>query len=165
MKQFIRKESLNNWDIWSIVVYAIITIGVFYIGINIQQGFIWLISIYSFGTPMFLYIFNYRSLRKIYVFLIWFLISLIQIWLYSILHDNPAWVTPIGNHWADGLQLNWIVLIYYQLARFIHLKIKKNELVSACYGSNYDLHDDRKIDYLDYIFFAIFIISWIFLIR
>lgn len=164
MTQFLKRESLTTWDISSITIYTFVTIFIYYLGENKQIEWYNTISMYSFGTPLFLYLFNYKSLRNLYVFIFWFIISLTHIYMYSKFSVGSTWTAPNGANYFDSLQFNWVFLIYFQLARFIHLKINKNELVGPAYGGNYDLIDDKKIDFLDYFFFIIFAIIWILLI-
>ena len=74
--KFIKKVAFNNWDYISLFIYLLLTITVTYIGLNNDFNKKDVISLYTFGTPLFLYIFNYKSLRNISVFAICIVSSL-----------------------------------------------------------------------------------------
>lgn len=158
MKQFLNKDSLSTWDMFSIIIYSLISVFVYYIGQNNLVEWSKAVSFYSFGTPLFLYLFNYRSLRNLYVYIFWVLISFVHIYMYFKFSAGSTWTTPIGTNWFDYLQYNWVFLLYFQFARFIHLKFNKKELVGPTYGGSYDTIDGRKIDNLDYLFFLLFLL-------
>ena len=87
------------------------------------------------------------------------LFALFHLWIYHQLIEIEGF-KQINGHAVSRLNLTWIFMIYFQIVRFLHLKIEKTELVSPGYGANYDLFDNRKIKFWDYIFFFVFFIIW-----
>lgn len=161
MNDFLNKRSLSIGDKSSLVIYSIVSAIVYYIGCSEIIDWRNIVLGYSFGTPMNLYLFRYKALRNLYVFVFWVIISFFHLYLFFVFSGDVKWTTSFGFNEFDRLQFTWMFLLYFQTARFIHLKVKNNELVSAA-GASYDLIDDRKIDYLDYILFFTFIVVWVF---
>ncbi len=101
---------------------------------------------YSFGLYFFTLFFNYKPLRNLNVWIIWFVLSFIQIGIYY-RHglDNTDW------HAIRGLRNFWIFLIAFQLLRWTSLKYQKKEFVTVLKESKRDLFDDREFTLLDFI--------------
>ena len=151
----VRRFSL--YDIISISTYLILTAFITYKGFldsRSKSTRIWLMM-YSFGTPLFIYLANYISLRNIRVYLIWIAISLYHMLLYAKLIDTESLNLERG-HAAGGLRFTIIYLLLWQVLRLVYYRITKMELVAPAKGSQYDFFDDRRINILDYIAFAIY---------
>ena len=103
------------------------------------------IVFYSFGIYFVTLFFNYKALRNLNVWLIWFGLSLIQIAIYY-RHglDNTDWPA------IRGLRNFWAFLILFQLFRWISLKIQRKEFVSVS-KSKTDVFDNRKFTLWDLV--------------
>ena len=156
-------NKLSNWDITSLTVYFLISLFILFIGLNDYEYNGRFISIYAFSTPLFLYLINYKSLRNIIVYGAWLIFSLFHIWLYFII-QNKLYFDISPEYAGDGLLYIFPFLLYFQLARIIHLRIKNTELVAPSWGGSFDIYDNRKIDFLDYLFFFGFFAIWVIII-
>lgn len=112
------------------------------------------ILIYSIATHLIIYFFNYRSLRNFGVYLIWFCIGLFHFYLYVQLNFS---------HNAIGLRNTIIMLLLFQILRIASLNIQKQEFLAVS-KSKYDLFNERRINFLDFIIFIIYFGSTLFLL-
>ena len=105
------------------------------------------IVFYSFGLYLVTLVFNYKALRNLNVWLIWFGIALIQIGIYY-KHglNNTDWPA------IRGLRNFWIFLITFQILRWLSLKLQKKEFVTIA-RMRRDLYDDRKFTLWDGILY------------
>jgi len=150
--KILKIEKMDRWDYFTILLYLLLTAFIYFD----PNRFITkeIILAYSYITPAFLYLYNYKSLRNIYVWLIWVVISIIHIWLYIELSELEKFQYQIGSA-AAFLKYTWIFILLYQLLRISFLKFKKIELVAPNVGSN-DIWDRRKLTRLDTLFFFIY---------
>lgn len=158
--KIIRYEKLNKWDYTTILIYFLISIFVIFTAFYEYDNWKMIINIYSFSTPLFLYLLNYKSLRKIYVYIIWLFFSLLHLWIYFELKEKYNSNIEI-EYYLKRLRYTSLFLVYFQIVRVIHIKIKNIELVAPSWGGSYDIYDMRKIKFLDYLFFVIFILLWV----
>ena len=155
------KKEFDSWDLITIILYTIITIVVNYWDLVFQnpefaKDFI---LIYSF-TPIILYLFNYKSLRNVYSFLYWLVVSIYHFKLYNDLILSDVLLFKVG-HAANGIHYTLCYLIFFMLLRSFSLYFLKKELVAPVYmGGRYDIHDNRKISMWDWSLFAIYITLW-----
>mgnify|MGYP006896872256 CR=1 FL=1 len=159
----IRYDKLSTWDIISLTVYFLISMFILFVGLNGYEFKEHFISIYAFSTPLFLYLINYKSLRNFIVYVIWLIFSLFHIWLYFVI-QNKLYFDISREYAVDGLLYIFPFLLYFQLARIVHLKIKNTELVAPSWGGSFDIFDNRNIDLLDYLFFIFFFVIWVIII-
>lgn len=143
----------SKWDLITILLYFGLTVFIFLTNISAKKD--WVFA-YSFGTHLFIYFFNYKSLRKLNIWLIWVLFSLVHLYLY---HEfvNDQELQMFRGPAAHGLQFTWLLLILFQLLRFISAKIQNQELVAPS-KSRTDIWDDRKITVVDVVLFVIYMV-------
>ena len=152
ISQIIKWDNLEKWDYLSVGIYLLITF--FVINpelINYSTTFTFF---YSCGTILFLYFFNYKSLRKIKVFTIWLIISLLHLYIYYKLGDNPNLQMYRGSS-LGYLKTTWVALLIFQIFRVISLLIFKIELVCPS-KSDIDMWDYREVKWSDKAFFGIY---------
>jgi hypothetical protein len=152
LEKIVYFQKLDRWDYFSIAIYLFITILIFIDPYNIINRNI--VSQYSFLTPLVLYIFNYKSMRKFNVWLIWLVISLFHLWLFQEI-KNITKFEFFGVTGANHLSYTWIFVILYQFLRYISLVDQNKELV-APNATGIDIYDGRKVGLIDYICFAIY---------
>lgn len=150
--QIIKWDNLEKWDYLSIGIYLLLTF--FILNPELINYSITLTSIYSFGTIIFLYFINYKSLRKIKVFIVWTIISLFHLYIYNKLGENPNLQMFRGSS-LEYLKITWIALILFQIFRIISLLVFKIELVCPS-KSDIDLWDNREVKWNDKLFFGIY---------
>lgn len=157
-------ENLNKYDRLTFIIYVFISIivFVFYNYVNSTDTNNKMLFYYIFSTIFFLYLFSFKSLRNLSSYLIWLGISLIQFLFYLGIKNNPN--LEMGNsNAALGLRNVFILLIVFQVLRFVNIKIQKQEFVAPSRGSNVDVFDNRKINYIDYISFLVYLATYLIL--
>ncbi len=155
LKKYFYFEQANLWDKISVITYLILSVILYFDPYGIISKEI--VLGYSIGTQLFLYFFNYKSLRKLNIWLIWFLYALMHLYLYEDLilkddfqhHKVPA---------ASFLKHTWISLLLFQFLRILSLVIQNKELVPPTPVGQTDLWEDRKLTAIDYICFIIFFV-------
>ena len=150
-------EPLKIWDKWTIAIYALLTILVYFactgkIYFSDIRG---LIFGYALGTHYFIYFFNYQSLRNMYVFLIWVIFGIIHLLGYLFLKNDPT-LEMTKVHSAIGLRNTLILLFIFQMLRVISVNIQHQEFV-ALSKSKTDLFEGRKVTIVDFLIFVIYV--------
>jgi len=148
----------SKWDLITLFIYLGLTVFIFFSDISAKKD---LVFAYSFGTHLFIYFFNYKSLRKLNIWLIWFLISLVHLYLYRAFVNAPE-LQMFRGPAAHGLQFTWLLLILFQLLRFTSAKIQNQELVAPS-RSRTDIWDNRRINFVDSILFVIYMVVMLWL--
>ncbi|MBL7706688.1 MAG: hypothetical protein JNM21_14175 [Taibaiella sp.] len=156
-------ESLKRFDYISIAVYILISLILlaccYKAPLEANQT---LVFAYGFGTVMLLYGFGYRSLRNLTVYFVWIGIALIHLFIYFQLKDISGLKMKNG-HAAIGLRNTLPMLILFQILRFVNIKIQNQELVAPSWGSSTDILDGRRVNFMDFISFVIYIVVFIIL--
>ncbi|MBO0321567.1 hypothetical protein J0X14_04600 [Muricauda sp. CAU 1633] len=143
---------MDNWDFYSIFIYVAISLIIYFdpYGLITKE----MVLFYAYLTPLFLYLFNYKSLRKLNVWIIWTIISLLDIVLYYEISGIEKFMFVRGP--ASGfLRYTWIFLLLFQLLRVISFKFQEMELVAPNKGS-IDIWDNRRLTFVDNICFIIY---------
>jgi len=150
-------ETLKKFDYISITVYILISL--ILLGCCYQasaEANKALIFAYGLGTCIFLYGFGYRSLRNLTVYFIWIGIALVHLLIYFQVKDD-AGLAMENAHAAIGLRNTLPMLMLFQILRFINIKIQNQELVAPSWGSSTSVFDRRRVNFMDFISFAIYI--------
>ncbi len=158
-------DKLKTWDKVTIVLYLLLSIGLWYYFYNTASNKTQrnILLGYAFGTQLFFYFFNYKSLRNLSVYFFWVVVGIIHLFIYFQLKDNQT-LLNVRGHSATGLRNTIILLLVFQVLRFISARTQGQELVSPSKGSTTDLFDDRRITFIDFILFFIYIGSTILLL-
>ena len=158
-ENFLSKEKLNYGEIIFFILYSFITIILLFVIdiINNKELAKFLLLFYSYGTIFFLYIFGYKSLRKLYFTQIFILIGLIHIVIFMFIKNNTD-LYFIRGHSGKGLNYTILALILFQILRYISLKIQQKELVCPD-RSGIDMFDNRKTNFFDFIFFLFYMLA------
>ncbi|MHC1732685.1 MAG: hypothetical protein AB9888_11760 [Bacteroidales bacterium] len=165
-KQIFYFDKTTKWDKITILLYIVLSIGltVYYrnnpLDYKLQRD---VLFAYTFGTHLFLYLFNYKSLRNLKVYFIWFALGLIHLLIYFKLKD-VSYLQNVKGHASTGLRNTVLLLILYQILRFISAKTQGQELVAPARGSTTDFFDDRRVTIIDFIAFAIYLAAMILLL-
>jgi len=141
-------EKFKPWDIWTIVIYAIISVCVFF--------YKDILSFYTIVTCIFIYLFNYKSLRNLSVYLVWLLFAIGQFGAYLYSKDDDSLIMAQGGSAALGLRNIFILLIVFQILRIISLNVQHQELVAPTRGGTTDIFNERYVNWLDYVLFVIY---------
>jgi len=159
--KLLKKENLTLNEIITIIVYFVISLAILLVfnysnNIELKKT---LLSFYSSSTILFLYIFGYKSLRKMIFTQIWVFISLMHLIFFLLTKDNTDLFYKRGSA-VNIFGYTLIALILIQLLRFISLKIQKKELV--CPSRNgIDMFDNRETNFFDFIFFLFYMLAFV----
>lgn len=150
-------DKLTLWDRISIWFYTVLsfTCAYFFYYKNNASANRELLVFYTVGTQLFLYLFNYKSLRNFTVYLAWVFIALVHLFFYFQLKDIPI-LQNVRGHAATGLRNTIIVLLLYQVLRIISVNTQKQELVAPTRGGTTDIFEGRKITFIDYVLFVVY---------
>lgn len=159
--KLLKKENLTLNEIITIIIYCLISLAILLVFIysnNIELKKT-ILSFYSSSTVLFLYIFGYKSLRKMIFTQIWIFISLMHLTFFLLTKDKTDLFYKRGSA-VNIFGYTIIAVILIQLFRFISLKIQKKELV--CPSRNgIDMFDNRKTNFFDTIFFLFYILAFV----
>lgn len=150
-------NKLVLWDKASIAFYLAVSSICFYFFqySNTPSENRTLLTSYTLGTQLLLYLLNYKSLRNLTVYIFWILIAIVHLLLFFQLKDNPE-LQNVRGHASIGLRNTFILLLLYQILRITSLKTQKRELVAPSRGGTTDTFDGRKITFIDYVLFSIY---------
>ncbi len=144
------KDNPHAWDIIPIVLYSAITIYIT-LTIIIQKEIDFFTSTYSMMTFLFL-MFYHRSMRKIKIYAICILVSILHLWLYY-----QGWI-HFGKEMTElelgPLKFTLATLLLYQVCRIVNLKVMGFEFELLLRG----FEINRKKTILDYAFTGLFFI-------
>jgi hypothetical protein len=113
---------------------------------------------YTIATHLFIYVFNYKSLRNLLVYVVWFLFGSDHFVAYVILEQGYSLETEQAGDALLNLRNTIILLVVFQVLRIISLKIQHQELVAPDRGGRIDIFEERSVNWLDYILFVIYIV-------
>lgn len=153
-KSIFHFDKLKPFDNWTIGLYLLITLGLSYYFLSVENIATKrdLIFGYALVTQLALYGLCYKSLRNITVFFVWVVIGFVHLYFYYTLKDVTV-LQMYRGHATTPLRNTLPLLVLYQILRVASLKIQQQELVSPSRGFTTDLFDERKVNWLDYIFF------------
>ncbi len=154
--QFFYTDKYNTWDYVTILLYLLWTMIIYIRPERMGNMGGWIAS-YTIGTHLFLYLLNYKSLRKFNVWIVWIGFSLVHIYFYQDFGANTEFKRPNGSV-TNGLQFTWVALILFQLLRLISIKTQDADLVAPAGPSRFDLWDNRRTNFIDYSLFAIYMV-------
>lgn len=110
---------------------------------------------YAFGTHLFLYVFQYRAMRNLYVYLFWVMVGLVHLYFYMQLKDDPG-LQQVNGHSATGLRNTIILLIIFQGLRYISLDEQGIDLVCPSKYGGTDVMDNRRANPTDILLFFVY---------
>jgi Na+/proline symporter len=109
---------------------------------------------YLFLSPLILVGLFFRRLRRIKFYLAWLIISIIQIFIYQKVKDNPDFIFPRGTAF-DGLTSMLPTLILFQICRQIFYLIKGQEMIISLRHyrfTMYEEEDKRNMTWIEVAF-------------
>lgn len=110
---------------------------------------------YAIGTQLGLYIFYYKALRNLSFYFVWFGYGAFH-WLLTVFFmDNPA---NIDETIIKILKNTLPLLITFQVLRGLSLFVQNQELVSPNSSSLTSIHDNRRVNIVDFLLFFTYII-------
>ena len=150
-------DKLKTWDKVTLALYLLLSIGLWYYfhsatNHKTQRE---ILFGYALGTHFYIYIFNYRSLRNLTVYILWTLLGISHLYIYFLLKENPLLQNAHG-HSATGLRNTIILLLLFQILRFVSIRTQGLELVCPS-NSGTDLFEERRVTFIDFILFVIYI--------
>lgn len=151
-------DHLTLWDKISMTVYIVLTICLgYYIkdfsGANQHQN---VLFGYAFGTQWVAYFLNYKSMRNLKVYFFWLAIGLIHLMVYFYFKEHVV-ITDSHRHGWYARRNTIVLLLLYQLLRFISAKTQGQELVCPSGNTRYDMFDDRRLTFIDFLLFIVYV--------
>ena len=159
-KPFFYLKELTKTDKIAYIGYIIISLllSVFYfISGNDTRNEI--LIIYATSTQFVIYFFLYVSLRNFRTYLIWFSFSFIHLLIYFLIRNSDAVQMQRGAA-VSPMKNTIILLLVFQLLRFISLKLQNREFVVPPKGGGKDLIENKSISATDYLILLIYIGSF-----
>ena len=157
-------KKLETWDKVTMSAYVVLTATLWYYfvsapGYHSQRD---ILFNYAIGTHLFLYFFNYKSLRNLTVYFFWIGIGILHLFIYLALKDVTTLLNG-ANHSAKALRNTIILLLLFQVIRFISLTLHGHEMVCPSKYSRTDLFFERRVTTLDVALFLIYLAALIYL--
>jgi len=159
-KPFFHSEDFTLFDKWSIGIYLIMTIAIaiYFDSIKVDYAH-FLIIFYAGGLQMSIYLILYLSLRNFKCYLVWFGFSIIHLAMYFVMKDDQRLLSVQGSP-VPLLSNTIVLLLFFQLLRYVSLKTQHIELVSPSRASYQDFFHTRKVSPIDktlfLAYFAVF---------
>ena len=150
-------KTLTTKNIISLASYLVVSIAIYYyispLTLEDKQSYIFG---YAILTQLFLYMFGYKALRNMSYFVCWVVIALIHLFIYLNIKDSltTTFMTKGAN---TGLRNTIFLLILFQILRVISLNVQHQELVVPSKGGKMDLYEERKFNFLDFLFFLVYV--------
>jgi len=155
-KTFFHSEELKLWE--RRVIYFYLTISIllcilylnsdWHLRKNILVG-------YGIGTQLSLFFVLYTSLRNLKSYLIWCCFGFFHLAVYFTLKNDPDLQMPSGNA-ATCLRNTIVLILLFQVLRYISLKLQHREFVAPAYGGGKDLFENKKVGFIDFLIFILY---------
>ncbi|MFT5347750.1 MAG: hypothetical protein ACI9M3_000784 [Bacteroidia bacterium] len=158
---FFYAKKITAWDWITIILYLLTSVGLYFFFENTEFKKN-VLFFYCLGSHFFLFSFNYKSLRNFKVYLIWVGFALVHLYFYLQLKDVNS-LQNFQGHAAQGLASTLILLVLFQVLRYISLKTQGQELVCPS-RSLTDFFDNRIITGIDFLLFIVYIAACFILI-
>jgi hypothetical protein len=158
-KPFIYYEGLKYWEKATIVIYALITLGVALSPCVLSLVFRRDAIIgYAIMTQLSFLLFLYVSLRNFRFYLIWLYFGVIHFILFLCFKGSSE-LKIIGN--PSRLLANTLPLLFlFQMLRYFSVKAQQREFVSPAKGYEGDLIENKKPTGADYVISIIYVGMW-----
>ena len=160
-KPFIYYETLKQWEIITVVIYALITVVIvcspFILSIKAMQNSI---IAYSVSLQLFAYFFLYVSLRNFTIYLIWLCFGIVHFVLFFWFKGDSGLNEGMANP-SVTLVNTLPLLLLFQLLRFVSIKMQRREFVSPAKGGGRDLLENKTVTDIDFLIFIIYLGSWL----
>lgn len=149
---------LNRWDLISIAVYSLLTAGLWYYFVITPEYSHRrvVLYVYAIWTQLVLFALNYKSLRNLAVYLIWIAFACLHLFGYFQLRGN-AMLQSFGFHASTGLRNTILLLLLFQVLRYLSLRIQGRELICPSTKGRPDPFDGRTPGFTDFILMAVYI--------
>jgi hypothetical protein len=158
-KPFIYFDRLTDWDIVVIVSYFILTIFVIFNCILWGVYAADILFFYALLPHLAGYFFLYKVLRNFTMYLVCFGFAVLHILLYFLFKSKSNFEMVKLNP-LPGLINSIILLIVFQILRYLSLKMQKREFVVPSRGGGKDLFDNMEPSAIDYALFVIYLASF-----
>ena len=149
-------EKIKLWEIGIMIFYVLLSIEFcFFLRFAKSETQNHCLFIYTFFTQILLYVLFNKSMRNLKVYIFCLAIGILHLCLYYLLKENAS-IINLHNNKIISLRNTFILLIIFQVLRFISLKCQKQELVSVG-RNNRDFFNTRKTTRIDLILEIIYI--------
>ena len=159
-KPFVYYDTLKPWESVCMLLYAIVTVGVTLTLVFAKpEAKQVTIIMYIVLSQLGMYFGLYTSLRNFTAYIFWFGFGLVHLILFLCFRGNPAIEMYRGNP-TVGLLNTTVLLLLFQVLRYLSLKIQHREFVAPAKGGGPDLFENKKVTFADFVIFVIYMGSW-----
>ncbi|MFP5437552.1 MAG: hypothetical protein ACLGH8_07210 [Bacteroidia bacterium] len=151
---FFRAYHLSIWNILTIIVYTVISVGLLYYYVYEAYPENKYLLVYVIGTQLFFFLAQYRAIRNLYMYLFWLLVGIAHAITAYFIKDISLFQFPAG-HLSVTMANTLIVVLLMQVLRYISVKLQSKEFV-APNRSGTDLFNERKPTWVDFLCTAIY---------
>lgn len=151
LKKLFKKEKLNLKNMLILAIYTVFSFFLYVYFDVTKKPNINIALYYTFLTHFWLIGFDYRALRKLNYYSIWFVIGVIHFLIYLKIKDNSAYAFVKG-HAASGFKTTSILLLFLQFIRFLSFEVQGMDYVSPSKSSKMDLFNEREFTKWDILF-------------
>jgi hypothetical protein len=163
-KPFFSSDQLSSREIFTLLAYVMISCFVWYY-MNYTAKYdshIGLFFSYALGTQFFIYLYQYKALRKWHGFLFWLAVGLVHFYIFIQVRSEETLQNPNGH--ASNLFRNTLfLLLLIQAFRYLSLRWQGKELVCPTKGKT-DIFMERSTTFMDANFFLVYLITTLALI-
>jgi hypothetical protein len=156
---FFYNQPLTRVDKFTLFIYTILTLALigFYL-FNKDDSGVWLMG-YAVLTQLFSFFFLYVALRNAAFFLVVYGFGLIHLIMYFLMVDHFA-IQTVNFSYLATLRNTIVLLTFFQVLRWLSIKIQNREFVVPTKGGDTDLIENKKTSFADYVFLFIYIGAW-----
>jgi hypothetical protein len=162
LEKLFKKEKLNVKNILILAIYTVFSFFLYIYFDVTKKPNIYITMYYTFLTHFWLISFDYRALRKLNYYSIWFVIGIIHFIIYLKIKDNSAYAFVKG-HAADGFRTTLILLLFFQFVRFLSFEVQGMDYVFPPKSGKMDMYNEREYTKWDILFtfvlFGVMLIS------
>ncbi|QEM06732.1 hypothetical protein DIU31_025675 [Mucilaginibacter rubeus] len=160
-KPFIYYETLKQWEIITVVIYALITVVIilspFVFDIETRQNSV---IFYAILTQLSLLFLLYVSLRNFRSYLIWLGFGIIHFMLFLWFQNDTELDAGMANP-SVALANTLPLLLLFQLLRFFSINTQQKEFGVPSKGGRTDWIEDKKITGIDCLAGIIYFGAWL----
>ncbi|HRG88581.1 MAG TPA: hypothetical protein PLW44_06135 [Chitinophagales bacterium] len=146
-------SKLESSDIWVMVIYLLISAILFLLYNNLTSlsSKSKVVFFYGYGTQFFLYMFQYKAMRKPVVYALWCIVGLGHLGIYLWVKQTAYFI------WEMTVFRNTIILLLlFQLLRWVSLRVQGMDLAAGKIGKT-DSFDGRRINLFDLLLTFIYL--------
>lgn len=142
---FFRTYQLTIWNKLTIISYILLSVWLWFYYYYETYPLPVYLFYYIIGTQLVLISFQYRAIRNLYMYLFWLVAGVGHATAAYLIKDVPLFQFPVG-HISITMANTLVLVLLLQVLRFFSLKLQGQEFITPK-----DIHDERKVTWVDYV--------------